>query len=49
MHIDADSPEEAEDQFLDHFDPERVIEDVFYLGGQQFYEPTEVIESEGLQ
>jgi hypothetical protein len=49
MHIDAKSPEEAEDQFLDHFDPERVIEDVFYLGGQQFYEPTEVIESEGLQ
>jgi hypothetical protein len=43
MHIDAGSPEQAADEFLDNFDPELVIEEVFRLGNQQFSEPTEVI------
>ena len=42
MEIDADSFEEVEDLFYDHFDPELVIEEVFDINGHQFEKPMEV-------
>ena len=46
MHVDASTPEEAEDTFLNEFNPELVIEEPYSSGTKQIYEPTEVIENE---
>ena len=40
--VDADTPEEAEDRFLDWFDPTLAIKDVFQFGADQFATPIEV-------
>jgi hypothetical protein len=44
MHIDAATEEEAEDQFYDNFDPERVIVEPFRFGNATHETPLEVTE-----
>lgn len=42
MEIDADSFEQAEELFLDHCNPELVVEEVFSFHGDRFETPMEV-------
>ena len=46
MHIEAESAEEAEYTFFNEFCAELEVENVFYLGSEQYAENIEIVEAE---